>query len=99
MSDPDTGFLAEYVLVPKRGQPKLILWSESVSANLATTAHFKKMLWQKLSHPRHSGRRGNPRPTGVQLIDVSVGEIVFTVLATDLLRERAVGPVPRKRAK
>jgi len=88
MSDADTGLLAEYVLVPKRGQPKVILWSESVSASLATTAHFEEMLWQKLSDPRHSGRRGNPRPTGVQLIVTLTGEPVLTVLAADVLRQR-----------
>lgn len=93
MSDSDTELVAQYMLIAERRQPSIILWGETVSANRATKAHVEEMLWQKLSHPRHSGRRGNPRPTGVQLIDVSVGEIIFTVLAADLLRGRAVSPV------
>lgn len=92
MSDTGTEFLAEYMLVRERRQPLVVLWTEKVSASLATTAHLEEALWQKLSHPLHSGRRGNPRPTGVQLIDMSAGEIVFTILASDVLRKRAVTP-------
>ncbi len=91
MSGPDRVFVVQYVLVPERRQPGIALWTETVSAQRVTAAHLDEMLWDKLSHPSHSGRRGNPRPTGIQLIDTLTGEPVLTVLAAG--RSEAAAPI------